>query len=199
MGHFYIGALTGCDEVFVVSDEIIEEFDLEKSLLLPYAYRGEEVHRYGIVNPQARIIYPYWEQEEGKTSLIPESKLRSKYPNTYKYLSLHKEQLSQRRDSRKYYAKGTNWYCFLRPGRFKYITPAKLLIRGVAKESCVGILPKNNAFSGANCPGFVCRDEKKSEKYYLLSVLNSRLISEYLRQICPAKLQGYTRFNANNL
>jgi hypothetical protein len=33
----------------------------------------------------------------------------------------------------------------------------------------------------------------------LLGILNSPIASFYLRSICPAKLGGYSRFNANNI
>lgn len=197
-GHFFVGALTGCDEVFVVSDQVIRQFDLEQELLIRYAYRGEEIDRYSRVEPTARVIYPYTPGDEGESLLIAESRLQAGYPNTHRYLQLHKDVLSERRDSRRYYAQGYTWFRFLRPGRFDYIAPEKLLIRGVATESCVGILPEGTAFNGANCPGFIA-DGGDIELPYLLALLNSQVISQYLTQVCPAKLQGHTRFNANNL
>jgi len=197
-GNFFIGALTGCDEVFVVSEQIIQEFGLEADLLVRYAYRGEEIERYGTVTPVSRIIYPYKQGDQGESRLIPEVELKAKYPHIYDYLSSSKQMLTQRRDSRRYYAQGSSWYRFLRPGRFDYITPEKLLIRGIATESRVGILDQNTAFNGANCPGFIS-STAENNPMYLLALLNSHLISEYLTQVCPAKLQGYTRFNANNL
>ncbi len=33
----------------------------------------------------------------------------------------------------------------------------------------------------------------------IMGILNSKLITHYLRSVCPHKLQGYRRFNANNL
>ncbi|MCJ7422922.1 N-6 DNA methylase [Candidatus Bathyarchaeota archaeon] len=40
IGHFYIGALTGMDEVFVVDSKKIQQEGIEKEIVLPYAYRG---------------------------------------------------------------------------------------------------------------------------------------------------------------
>ena len=195
-GHFHIGALTGLDAVFVVSDETAETLNLEDDLLVPYAYRGEEINRFGTVAPRARIIYPYRPGPDMEAVLIQERDLQGRYPNIFRYLSSKKELLVKRRDSRKLYAEGEGWYRFLRPGRFNYIHPTKLLIRGVATASCVGVLPEDTAFNGANCPGFVA---KVGNTNYLLAILNSRISSLYLKQVCPAKLQGYSRFNANNL
>jgi len=58
-GGFKIGALTGLDDVFVVDKEEIEEHSIENDILLPYGHRGEEIRRFGTVNPNASVIYPY--------------------------------------------------------------------------------------------------------------------------------------------
>jgi hypothetical protein len=194
-GHFYIGALTGMDKVFVLKADDAEKYRLEKDILIPYAYRGEEIGRYNEVSPNSVIIYPYKEGEDGNAVLMQESELK-KYKNVYRYLLKNKGELMRRKDSRKEYARGRNWYRFLRPGRFTYIKPEKLIIKGVAKEACVGLLEKNIAFNGANCPAFII---DRGNIYYLIGILNSKLITQYLRSVCPAKLQHYRRFNANNL
>jgi len=194
-GHFYIGALTGMDNVFVLTKQEFEKLDLENELAIPYAYRGEEIEKYSNVYPNSVIIYPYKSNDKGDSILIEEDELK-KYPNIYKYLLKYKDSMTKRKDSRKYYAQGKNWYRYLRQGRFFYIRPEKLIIKGVAKESCVGLLSNNIAFNGANCPAFIL---EKGDIHYLLAILNSKLISQHLRAVCPAKLQDYRRFNANNL
>ncbi|MES3161074.1 MAG: N-6 DNA methylase [Halorubrum sp.] len=196
-GGFKIGALTGDDDVFVVDQETIDANSIESEMLLPYAHRGEEVSRFGTVEPEARVIYPYNEGVDGESELIEEELLQSQYPNAHSYLKSHQDSLSERQDSRRYYAEGEDWYCFLRPGRFDYANPEKLIMKGVATEATVGYLGPETLFSGANCPGFIPDEEKYTG--YFISLLNSNLISQYLIQVCPAKMQGYTRFNANNL
>ncbi len=54
-GQAYIGALTGKDEAFVVRRERAAELGLESGILLPYAYRGAEVHRYSDTQPQSLV------------------------------------------------------------------------------------------------------------------------------------------------
>ena len=196
-GGFKIGALTGEDDVFVVDQETIDANSIESEILLPYAHRGEEVRRFGTVEPEARVIYPYNEGVDGESELIEQELLQSQYPNAHSYLKSHQDSLSERQDSRRYYAEGEDWYCFLRPGRFDYANPEKLIMKGVATEATVGYLGPETLFSGANCPGFIPDEEKHTG--YFISLLNSKLISQYLIQVCPAKMQGYTRFNANNL
>ena len=198
-GHFYIGALTGLDEVFVVTAMQSEQLRLEKGLLLPYAYRGEEVEQYDIIRPAAWAIYPYKDGSKGEFNLLTEDELRDKYPRTYSHLLKYRNILEQRQDSRRYYAIGDEWFRYLRPGRFNYIYPEKLVIRGVATRAEVGILETHTLFNGANCPGFIIEENHLYSSRYLLAIFNSYIVTRYLIQICPPKLQGYSRFNANNL
>nr|WP_241430123.1 DNA methyltransferase [Halococcus saccharolyticus] len=198
-GNFNIGAITGMDEVFVVTDEDVKKHGLESDLIYPHAHRGEEITKYGRVTPENRVIYPYEAGNDGGATLIPEHRLEAEYPNIHTYLRSYEDELRERRDSRKYYADGPDWYQFLRQGRYDYINVKKLLARGVATESCVGLLDEGSIFSGNNCPGFVPSDDIPGDVTYLLGLLNSTLISEYLQQVCPAKMQDYIRLNAGDL
>lgn len=198
-GHAYIGTLTGMDEAFVVTKEAVTGKKLEEQILFPYAYRGAEVSRYSIVEPAARIIYPYKSGKDGSPILISEEELRSNYPNIFRHLSEYKVQLRKRKDSRKFYATGHDWYRHLRAGSFNYIRPRKLLVKGIDTRTCIGILNENTVFNGANCPGIILKESYYHLNEYIMGILNSALISYWLRTICPAKLGGYTRFTATNL
>lgn len=197
-GHFYIGALTGMDNVFVVDQEKITVHKLEEKFLLPYAYMGKEVDSYQKTKPSEKIIYPYKPDTEGNSVLLTEEELKRQAPNIHKYLENEKDKLTKRMDSRKYYAKGDDWFRFLRQGKFSYIFPTKLIVRGITKNSCVGFLEKNSAFNGANSPAFIIEKNDYDWRFFL-AILNSKVVSQYLRSVCPSKLQGYFRFNANNL
>ena len=116
----------------------------------------------------------------------------------FKYLNSNKNKLSKRKDSRKLYATGKNWYKIVRPGRFTYINPPKLLIQGIERFAKIGYLESNSTFSGANCPGFI-QKENNNDLNFFLGLLNTNIITYYLRSICPPKLSNYFRFNTTNL
>jgi len=198
-GKAYIGLLTGMDKAFVISREVAEQLELEGSLILPYAYRGAEVRRYTQVQPDARVIYPYREGSNGSPKLISEAELRQSYPKIYQHLLSYRNALRTRKDSRKFYAEGANWFRHLRPGSFNYIHPTKFIIKGIDIRTTIGLLEENTAFNGANCPGIIVEDSQYHSPLYILGILNSNAISYYLRMVCPAKLGGYTRFNARNI
>ena len=113
-GKAYIGTKCGLNAAFVIGKGPAKELRLERSLLYPYAYRGAEVDRYSHVDPAALIIYPYQEGPNGTPVLIPAGELESRFPNIYRHLLGFKTELRERKDSRKYYARGADWYRHLR-------------------------------------------------------------------------------------
>jgi hypothetical protein len=194
----YIGVLTGMDKAFVVSQEEAKAKQLEPDLLLPYAYRGEEVDRYGVVKPASIVIYPYKEGEDGNPVLIDPDVLEEKYPNIHSHLLRYKNDLMTRVDSRKLYANERNWFRHLRAGSFSYIRPNKLIIKGIGKIVSTGLLSSETAFNGANCPAIIVNDDSVSYNY-ILSVINSKVSTHYLNSVCPPKLNNFFRYNASNI
>jgi hypothetical protein len=73
------------------------------------------------------------------------------------------------------------------------------VFKAIARESSGGILAENTAFDGANCPAVLIENLDGHDLRYLLAVLNSRLLSKHLRQVCPPKLSGYVKFSATCL
>jgi hypothetical protein len=199
LGRAYIGCKTGMNEAFVISGSAATELKLEHAILFPYAYRGEEVSRYSVVTPDAFVIYPYGEGLNGSPSLIPEEELRRAYPNVYARLLGFKAQLRRRQDSRKLYASGPNWYRHLRAGSFRYIRQPKLAFKAIAKKTSGGLLRKNTAFDGANCPAIIGENFGQHDVNYVLGLLNSKLASYHLRGVCPPKLSGYLKYSARCL
>jgi len=194
----YIGLLTGMDKAFVIKKEVAELLNLENDLLFPYAYRGEEVNAFSEVQPNSVVIYPYQRSDSDSEELITENDLKTKFPNIHSYLLKHKLELTKRKDSRKLYAAGVNWYRHLRKGGLNLISPKKLLVKGVAIKMTIGLLNENTAFNGANCPAIILQDKSLSE-FYFLGLLNSKVISFFMNSICPKKLGGYFRYNANSI
>jgi len=190
----FIGDLTGKDEAFVLKKTDANILGLEEEIIYPYAYRGEEVSSYCMVAPKSVVIYPYHQSGE----LFDEEYFKQKYPNAYNYLLPMKEELMKRQDSRKQYATESNWFRHLRAGKFSYISPKKILLKGIGTKLQAGLLDNRSIFNGANVPAIVLPDSDNIEKV-LLCLLNSRLSTYYLTCICPKKLGGYYRFNSSNI
>jgi TaqI-like C-terminal specificity domain len=145
------------------------------------------------------IIYPYTDAGDGSPRLIEEDRLKREAPHVYEHLLSFKSQLRKRQDSRRFYADGPDWYRHLRAGSFRYIRPEKLVLKAISRETRAGILPKQTAFDGANCPAIIIEDPESCDPRYLLGILNSSLATYYLRGVCPPKLSGYVKFSATCL
>jgi hypothetical protein len=193
-----IGDLTGMDKAFIFNINDSSYLNIENEVIYDYAYRGEEVESYIQVNPKNKIIYPYYQDQFGKTVLFAEDVFSDKYPNAYNYLLKNKNLLMERIDSRKKYAFEENWYRHLRQGNINYYTPEKIIIKGIGTKLSAGLLGENKIFNGANCPAIQILDNSLSLKY-LLCILNSKLITFHLNSICPKKLGNYYRYNASNI
>lgn len=198
-GKAYYSIVTGMDAAFVVGSEVIKQESLETEILYPFAYRGNEVERYKTIEPGVFIIYPYHNVDNEEARLIPEVELSVEYPNVYRHLLLYKDRLMLRMDSRRYFAGNDNWYCHVRSGNFQHILSRKFLVKGIDVRVSVGLLDSGNAFSGANCPGIILEAECGFSDMYFWGLINSRVMTYYLRRVCPPKLGGYTRFNANSI
>ena len=190
----FIGDLTGKDEAFVLKKTDAESLGLEAEIIYPYAYRGEEVSSYCTVIPKSVVIYPYYQTGE----LFEEEFFKQNYPNAYNYLFPMKEELMKRQDSRKLYATEFNWFRHLRAGKFSYIYPKKILLKGIGTKLQAALLDSRSIFNGANVPAIVLPDSDNIDKV-LLCLLNSSLSTYYLTCVCPKKLGGYYRFNSSNI
>jgi hypothetical protein len=195
-GKAYIGCKTGLNEAFVLPRSEAKRLRLEKSVLFPYAYRGDEIVRYGEVEPDAVVIYPYREGNDGTPVLISEDELRREFPNVHAHLASFKVPLRERQDSRRLYATGADWYRHLRSGNFNHIRAEKLAFKGIAKRTTVARLPGDSAFDGARCPSVILENLRGHSECYLFGILNSRLSSAHLKGVCPPKLSGYIEFVA---
>ena len=195
-GKAYIGTKCGMNEAFVLTRSEAKRLGIEKEILFPYAYRGAEVERYGVVEPDSVIIYPYRPDGDGDAKLISEPELKTKFPKAHAHLLSFKDALRQRQDSRRFYAKGLDWYRHLRAGSFNYIRPIKLALKGIAKECSVGLLQQKAAFDGARCPCVILENLQGCSPNYFLGLLNSKLATFQLKAVCPPKLNNYIEFSA---
>jgi hypothetical protein len=195
-GKAYIGTKCGLNEAFVLTREEAREARIERNILYPYAYRGGEVDRFMPVEPDSVIIYPYERGKDGSAVLLSEETLKSKFPNAYAHLLKYKPQLRERQDSRRFYARGADWYRHLRAGTYNYVRPPKLALKGIALRCSVGLLPENTAFDGARCPCVILEDVGECSSKYFLALLNSALATVHLKAVCPPKLHGYIEFSA---
>ena len=176
-----------------------ERSGLSRELVFLTRSEGKKSTGMRQLNPDSFVVYPYREGPDGELQLITESEMQKRFPHALAHLLESKSALGKRQDSRRLYADGPQWYRHLRPGSFRYIRHPKLVFKAIAREMSGGLLRKDTAFDGANCPAILLENLDGHDSKYLLGVLNSKLLSKHLRAVCPPKLSGYVKFTANGL
>lgn len=199
LGEFaatWAGIFTGLDEVLLFETTDPRIRNLEEGSLMP-VLRAQGCQRYIDAEPTKLTIYPY-KDVGGRTVLLTEDELRSKYPNTYEYLVAHKDALADRRDSRKTMAEKSAWYGLVRFGKKSVFQQVKIVSPGEVRGNKFSIDRSGAAFSCARVFAITVTTGAVSLEL-LLGLLNSRLIEFYLHRRAPLKSGGYYSYSASVL
>lgn len=182
------GIISGNDGVFIFNSKTILENKIENECLLPLI-RSNNCNRYGYVDNDIKILYPY-ELIDNNTVLLSLDKLQQRYPNTFNYLISNKETLEKRKDSRTTFENTSNWYSLTRFGQLDKFNQNKIVFPGEQKELKFGLDLNKSGYSGARVFSITTTKDSIDLKY-ILSVLNSKLISFYIKNNFPLKQGGY--------
>lgn len=182
------GLTSGMDKIFILDKAAIEKENLEPEMLLPVV-RGRNISRFFVNQDTDYVIYPY-KLNSGETELIDENTLSNKFPKTYNYLLRHKNQLSKRKDSRKLLSETGDWYKLIRKGKLDLFKSSKILTPGISKENRFAIDHKGYTYlcGGAGVFGLL---QENYDNYYLVGLLNSKVVQFFLHSISTKKQGGY--------
>ena len=180
--YIFVGIQSGKDEVFLLTDEDIINYNLEKSIIYPIL-KGKDVRRYALNWSGNYIIYPY----NIDNTVISETELQSKYPNIYRYLTNKRNLLN----GRSYFDNSNKrWYelwCERSLSKFKEL---KIVNAEISPENRFyldqkGFLGNTKIFST------VLKDKFSSKYNYFLGLLNSKLMNYYHKHIASPKAGGF--------
>jgi len=182
------GFTTGADKLLIFTEEQIKEKKFEKEILLPIV-RGRNLSRWSVGPPFDYVFYPY-KIENSKTTIIEEKILKIKYPNLYSHLVANKKELLNRKDSRKSIADKKDWYGLIRKGRLNLFKSSKILTPGVSKNNSFALDTDGLAYvcGGAGVFGLI---QNEFDNYFLLGILNSKVVEYFLHSISTKKQGGY--------
>ena len=153
---------------------------IEKGILKPYLLPGNlqreaAFKSFETKTPDGWIIFPY-EVVNGKAKTLPESTLKSKFPNAWAYLNDFKDTLSER-DLDQH---STDWYRFGRSQSLTRIENQPKIIVGVLfKEERYIYDESNMYFQTGDTAGYVgikMRDNSLYSIYYVLGLLNHKAL-----------------------
>ncbi len=192
--RFGTGVQTGADTIltFDVAEARSEGF--EPDLLTPIL-RGRDVRRYSLTDSPRLLVFPYVEEDEW--AVMPESVFKL-HPVTYQFLVNHKQHLAERTWFGKTASElSGHWYGLMYLDAPSSFRSPHLLTPSLSARSNFALGTGALFATGtAGVTSIIPKEDVREDIYYLLALLNSRLLSYYLIQHSPVYQGGYHKFSA---
>lgn len=158
-----------------------KEHIVEKGIVKP-SVKGKDISNYAVIEKNNLLIFPY----NGK-ELIPEETMKTEYPLAWEYLQKCRYKLEKREKGR---FKGPNFYCYGRPQNHEFISDKKIIIPAIvnfaeAAYDVVGYHMIDSVY------GIRKIADIELDDYYILALLNSRLLTFFLMETGTNLRGGY--------
>lgn len=167
--NVFQGIVTGNNDVFMPTNELISEYKLESELLKPILL-GRDFEKYFVRNTERRILY-----------ITSETNIDN-YPNTKKYLSQYRTILEGSKSNDE---SSSDWYCLHRPRVQSQLEKIpKVIVQGTRNQRLITRIVATLDFEqlyGTQGMNFIVPKNDKYSPQYILAVLNSSIIN-YLYQ-----------------
>ena len=190
-----MGLSTGADEVFllrsvshVYSGRMLVRrqcaggtFEIEAAALRPIL-RGRDIHSYAFPVTTTVCVFPY----DKDFKPLTQDEFREQCPLAYEYLANHRRNLEKRQSM-----STSDWHLFRSRPSVRVASSPKIVGAGI-NEGKGFTLDFNRSLLCANSVLIVCSDSDEFSCYYLLGVLNSRLVAEFMEKTGPDLGAGRT-------
>ncbi len=162
----------------------IREWEVEKEVTRPYfqTSRGDDgLNTYRTFKPNARVIFPYRKNEEGKLELIPLDEIVESYPLLFNYLLSNKAILnSSTRDIQPKPTNANEWYRFGRNQSLDACNLPQKIIVGVLSTGDKYAVDSFSTFVSSGGTAGYCMialpENSPYSVYYLQAILNSKYL-----------------------
>lgn len=199
IAHIFVGTQTSADDVFVLrecrqeknyivgtSKSLSKEVKVETACTVPFLH-GKEIRRYEPLEAKAYLICPY-EISRDSFRLLTMSEISSSFPLTLAYLEANKKTLVAREDGK---FKAQNWYAFGYPKSIILFQRSKIIVPDYNNVASFTFDSDGHFYKTGY--GIIVKDHLLSS-LYILGLLNSILLFEYLLSIGTFLRGGYVRF-----
>ncbi len=204
--RIFQGVKTSADKIFIVdeieqNDEIVKifspekekEFLIEKELLHPLV-KGGNSKRYKLLPSSKLLIFPYKFINSEKYKLISKQEFKDRYPRAWAYLLENKSILEHRENGKMI---GNEWYAYIYPKNFNVMVKPKIFTPDLANVSSFSIDETGEVFfTGGVAGGYGILPSPLVSRYYLLGLLNSKLLQWYLRQYSTMMRGGWFSYES---
>jgi len=191
--RFGTGVQTGSDKLLTFSSESAQENMLEKKMLVPLL-RGRDVRAYTLNQEPKHMLFPY--RASGEHFVILSEHELQKYANTYAYLTSKRQALAKRVwfDQTPTDLSG-EWYGLMYLEQRKYLLRPHLLTPALSSASNFAMGNGSLFATGtAGVTSLVLGDIDYSPEF-MLGVLNSSVVTAWVRSHSPVFQGGYRKFS----
>ena len=207
IAHLFVGLQTDADDVFIL-EEVAKEGGrilcrsratgsdhwFEDEHLKPFLKGSLNISRYHLRNVTKRLLFPY-SLSHGKSVLIECREYKERYPLSWSYLEQNRQRLAARNRGQM----GGDWYGYVYKKNHTRFNLPKLLVPSLATGSCFAADLEGQYYfvgsGGGGGGGYGIVPLIDVHLLYLLGLLNSRLLSGYLRRISTTFRGGYIALN----
>jgi type I restriction-modification system DNA methylase subunit len=209
IADLFVGLQTDADDVYILEEVRRENGKIlcaskytgkqhwfEDNHLKPFLKGSLNIRRYFLSDVTKRLIFPY-AMKDGKSFLIDPNEYQQNYPLTWVYLEECKSRLSARNKGRM----GKDWYGYVYKKNHTRFGSKKLLVPSIATGSCFAADLEGKYYfvgsggGGGGGYGITLSPEIDSNYFYLLGILNSKLLSVFLKAISTPFQHGYIALN----
>ncbi len=197
--RIFQGLKTGADKIYIFEESVKSkdgcrvrcrqndtEYVLENALLHPLI-KGGDSHAYRLTHPDRLILFPYEQHADGGVRLIPSTRLRKDFPNTWEYLKDHKDRLEARDGGE---MAGDYWYGYSRNQALDLMSLPKLFTPDIAPIAGFSYDKKGEVFfTGGVAGGYGVLAAPPMTPEFLLGVLNSP-VSDFFHHRIATKMRG---------
>jgi hypothetical protein len=196
--RFTAGVQSGADKILTLVTEQARHLGLEPELMRPLL-RGRDVRAYALGSDPKQLIFPYRETAD-RFRLLSDHELR-RFPNVWRYLNTHKEQLA----ARLWFGQDATelsgaWYGLMYLQSPRYLHRPHLLTPALSNTSNFALGNGSLFATGtAGVTGISLQRELPIPIEYLLGILNSDVLALYAVSHSPVYQGGYHKFSTQYL
>jgi hypothetical protein len=176
-----------------------QTYQIEAAVTCPIIKISEHLDQASLDRCQTRMLFPYEENSAGEMVVIPEEKMRGRYPGALAYLSSIRSELAKRDHGRKNYE---TWYAYGRRQGLKLLNAGQLLttVYSATPRFLLDPAPGRRTINGyavvpipgslwASAPGLTA----------LRAILQSEIMALYISLTSTALAGGYFCYAGNYL
>ena len=193
--HFGNGVQTGADRLLIFSDDFRETQGIEREACRPIL-KGKDIRDFSAM-PRDLVLFPYG-TVRGSFAPLAESELRRVWPGAHAYLLKQREKL----EDRKWFGKGPTelsgqWYGMMFLDDATSFAVAHLVTPALSNRSNFAVDAETLFVTGtAGVSSVVLANDDEEFRYFVLGLLNSTLLSEYVVDHSTPYQGGYWKFSA---